>query len=356
MIDRNSVMIEPGLIDRLATHLAPSSSRGRLFIVADETAWHFHGERVLAGLGGADVVTIQSGEDSKSWPQLIALIDQLLAKDIARSDTILAFGGGVVGDLSGFAAAIIKRGCRFVQIPTSLLAQVDSAVGGKTAINVAAGKNLVGAFHQPEQVLIDPELLATLDVRHMRAGYAEIVKYALIDDPEFFAWLEEQGKAVLALVSEPLLHAIRSSIAAKLRLVDEDERDTKGQRALLNFGHTFAHALEAETGFSERLLHGEAVAIGIVHAFRFSEERGLCSAEDADRVERHLRGAGLPLRSDCDPARLIAHMRQDKKRDGGKSTFVLTRGIGRAFLDRDVPLAEVETYLRESLSVAADPC
>lgn len=356
MIDRNSVVIETGLIDRLATHLAPFYERGRLFIVADETAWRFHGERVLAGLGRAEVVTIQSGEDSKSWPQLVALIDGLLAKDIARSDTIIAFGGGVVGDLAGFAAAITKRGCRLVQIPSSLLAQVDSAVGGKTAINVAAGKNLVGAFHQPERVLIDPKLLTTLDPRHVRAGYAEIVKYGLIDDPAFFGWLEANGNDVLTLEPEPLLRAIRTSIAAKLRFVDGDERDAKGQRALLNLGHTFAHALEAETGFSDRLLHGEAVAIGLVHAFRFSQARGLCAAEDADRVERHLQSVGLPVSSEWDPAELVAHMRQDKKREGGKSAFVLTRGIGRAFLDRDVPLTEVVSYLRESQSVAADPC
>jgi 3-dehydroquinate synthase len=351
MIDRNSVVIEPGLAGRLAPHLAPFTKRGRLFIVADKTAWHFHGERVLAGLVDAEVITIESGEDSKSWPQLIALIDRLLEEGIARSDTMVAFGGGVVGDLAGFAAAIVKRGCRFVQIPTSLLAQVDSAIGGKTAINVTAGKNLVGAFHQPELVLIDPELLSTLGTRHIRAGYAEVVKYGLIDDPAFFGWLEANGDAVLSLQPGPLLHAIRTSIAAKLRFVSEDERDTKGRRALLNLGHTFAHALEAETGFSDRLLHGEAVAIGMVHAFRFSEMRGLCSRADADRVEDHLRSAGLPVRTELDPARLTAHMRQDKKRESGKSAFVLTRGIGRAFIERDVPLAEVEKYLRQSIAV-----
>jgi 3-dehydroquinate synthase len=252
-----------------------------------------------------------------------------------------------VGDLAGFAAALLKRGCRYVQIPTSLLAQVDSSVGGKTGINMTAGKNLVGAFHHPSLVLIDPDVLDTLAHRELRAGYAEVVKYGLIGDPDFFAWCEANGPALLAGAPGARHHAIARSVAAKAAIVAADERETNGRRALLNLGHTFGHALEAEAGFSDRLLHGEAVAIGMALAFRYSARRGLCSEREAARVVAHLDGVGLPTRFDADPAALVARMRHDKKSQGGRVPLILARGIGQAFLDAESDLAEVEAFLRE---------
>ena len=267
------------LLDRAAEYLAPLARDGRLLVVSDETVWTAVGGRLRASLGEIEAIPIlvPAGEASKSWAGLQTVVDALLAQGVERSDHIVAFGGGVVGDLAGFAAAIVNRGCGFVQVPTSLLAQVDSSVGGKTAINVAAGKNLVGAFHQPSLVLIDPSLLDTLDPREVRAGYAEIVKYALIEDAELFGWLEDNGAKVLGGDPAARTHAIAAAVAGKARIVEEDERETSGRRALLNLGHTFGHALEAETGYSDRLLHGEAVALGCVLAFAFSAERGLCS-------------------------------------------------------------------------------
>jgi 3-dehydroquinate synthase len=256
----------------------------------------------------------------------------------------------VIGDLVGFAAAILKRGCRFVQIPTTLLAQVDSSVGGKTAINTRAGKNLVGAFHQPSLVLIDPLTLDTLPRREVAAGYAEVVKYGLIDDAGFFAWCEANGAALLAGDPAARETAIVHSVAAKARIVAADERETADLRALLNLGHTFGHALEAETGFSDRLLHGEAVAAGMALAFAFSAERGLCPPEDAARVAAHLRSVGLPASlADCgitaSGAALVAHMAHDKKREGGTLPFLLARGIGATYVDRSVALGEVAAFL-----------
>jgi 3-dehydroquinate synthase len=255
----------------------------------------------------------------------------------------------VVGDLAGFAASILKRGCGVVQVPTSLLAQVDSSVGGKTAINVAAGKNLVGTFHQPALVLIDPATLDTLPPRELRAGYAEIVKYGLIGDPDFFAWCEGHGAALIAGDGPARLHAIATSVAAKAAIVAQDERETGGRRGLLNLGHTFGHAIEAEAGYSGRLLHGEAVAIGLVLAFRFSAERGLCPPQDADRVAAHLEAVGLPIRCDMNAEALIRRIRQDKKASGGGALpFILVRGIGAAFLERSVDLADVRAFLERA--------
>jgi 3-dehydroquinate synthase len=293
---------------------------------------------------------VPAGEASKSWSELERLIERLLDHEVERSDHIIAFGGGMIGDLTGFAAAILKRGCGFVQVPTTLLAQVDSSVGGKTAINAGAGKNMIGAFHQPAAVLIDPSTLETLDARQLRAGYAEVVKYGLIGDPAFFAWCEENGAALLAGDVEARIHAIETSVRAKAAIVGEDERETKGRRALLNLGHTFGHAFEAEAGFSERLLHGEAVALGMVLAFRFSVERGLCRMEDAERVAAHLAASGLPVRPEIGtPASLVAHMAGDKKKSGGRVPFILAGGIGAAFVDQSVELAEVEAFLSRAL-------
>lgn len=270
-----------------------------------------------------------------------------------RSTTVVALGGGVVGDLAGFAAATLLRGVDFVQVPTTLLSQVDSSVGGKTGINTPFGKNLVGAFHQPRQVLIDTETLRTLNQRELLAGYAEVVKYGLIDDPAFFTRLERDGAALVAGDEGLRRDAILTSCAAKARVVAEDERES-GRRALLNLGHTFGHALEAECGYGGALLHGEAVAIGMVMAFDLSVRLGFCSAEDAARVRAHLSAVGLPVtpprlngeRMDTD--RLIAHMASDKKVAGGKVTFVLARGIGQAFLSRDVE----QDALRATVSAA----
>ena len=291
------------------------------------------------------------GEATKVWRHLERLTDDLLALETERGDPIVALGGGVIGDLTGFAAAIVKRGCKVIQIPTTLLSQVDSSVGGKTAINTRAGKNLVGAFHQPSAVIIDPDTLATLPERELRAGYAEVVKYGLINDAEFFAWCEVNASALIARDTDALTKAIVHSVSAKARIVANDERETTGVRALLNLGHTFGHALEAETGFSDRLLHGEAVAAGMAIAFRFSAARGLCSRADAKRVTTHLASIGLPTgarpATNADGATLAAHMAHDKKRDGGTVPFLLARGIGQTFLDRTISLSEVADFLDE---------
>jgi 3-dehydroquinate synthase len=346
------ILIGYGLLDRAAEHLGPLARDGRLLVVSDETVWSTLGGRFRAALGDIAPVPIlvPAGEASKSWAGLQIVVDALLARGVERSDHIVAFGGGVVGDLAGFAAAIVNRGCGFVQVPTSLLAQVDSSVGGKTAINVAAGKNLVGAFHQPSLVLVDPSLLDPLDPREVRAGYAEIVKYALIEDAALFGWLEENGAKILAGDPAARTQAIAAAVAGKARIVEQDERETSGRRALLNLGHTFGHALEAETGYSSRLLHGEAVALGCALAFAFSAERGLCSAADAQRVRAHFQSVGLPtalaeLRLQGQGEQLAAHMQHDKKRSGGRTAFILVRGIGEAFVDESIELSEVAAFL-----------
>jgi 3-dehydroquinate synthase len=340
------IRIESGLLDRAPDLFAPFARDGRLILVSDERVWAAQGAR-LRGTG-AEPLIVPAGEASKSWAELERLVERLLALGVERSDHIVAFGGGMIGDLAGFAAAILKRGCRYVQVPTTLLAQVDSSVGGKTAINVGAGKNLVGAFHQPAAVLIDPTTLATLPERELRAGYAEVVKYGLIGDSGFFAWCESNGAALLAGDPDARLHAIATCVRAKAALVAEDERETKGRRALLNLGHTFGHAIEAESRFA--MLHGEAVALGLALAFRFSAERGLCPAADSARVEAHLAAAGLPVRLALGTAEsLVAQMASDKKASGGRVPFILARGIGAAFVDATVELAEVEAFLAREL-------
>ncbi|MCH8616066.1 3-dehydroquinate synthase [Sphingomonas sp. SM33] len=346
------ILIDQGLLDRAAEQVAPLARDGRLLVISDETVWDRIGGRLQAGLGAirAIPILVPAGEESKSWSGLSSVVDRLLGHGVERKDHLVAFGGGVVGDLAGFAAAIVNRGCNFVQVPTTLLAQVDSSVGGKTAINVAAGKNLVGAFHQPSLVLIDPSLLDSLDARQVRAGYAEIVKYALIEDRDFFEWLEQNGARVLGGDAEGRTYAIAKAVAGKARIVEEDERETSGRRALLNLGHTFGHALEAETGYSHRLLHGEAVALGCVLAFDFSAARGLCEQFDADRVRAHFAAAGLPTKlGDLGLGgmgeRLAGHISHDKKREGGRTAFILARGIGQAFVDKQVELTDVASFL-----------
>jgi len=341
--------IGAGLLDRAGEHLAPHARSGRIVAVSDESVWAAQGARLLAS--GLEIVPVlvPPGEASKSWARLQILTERLIELGVERGDSILAFGGGMVGDLAGFAAAILKRGCAYVQVPTSLLAQVDSSVGGKTAINSAAGKNLIGAFHQPAAVLIDPSTLDTLPERELRAGYAEVVKYGLIGDPGFFAWCETHGAALLAGDSEARLHAIEACVRAKAAIVAEDELETTGRRALLNFGHTFGHALEAESGFA--MLHGEAVALGMVLALRFSAERALCGVDAAERVTAHFEAVGLPTRLEGVSAeRLVERMAGDKKASGGRVAFVLTRGIGEAFVDRSVEPGEVEEFLKREMA------
>jgi len=349
------IVIERGLIGRAARHLAPLA-RGRPMAIVSDTNVAPHLATLRDALAAAGVasaaITLPAGEATKSWEQLEALTDRLLAHGVERGDHVVALGGGVIGDLVGFACSIVKRGCRFVQVPTTLLAQVDSSVGGKTAINTKAGKNLIGAFHQPALVLIDPDMLDTLPVREQRAGYAEVVKYGLIDDFAFFEWCEANGGKLLAGDPAAREYAIAHSVAAKARIVAEDERETTGKRALLNLGHTFGHALEAEAGFSDKLLHGEGVAAGMALAFAYSTRRGRCPGQDADRVAAHLRAVGLPdsvaaAGITASGTTLVDHMRHDKKMDAGTLPFLLARGIGRTFVDHSVDLADVAAFLDE---------
>lgn len=349
-----AIDIEAGALDRAGELLQRYVRRDRFAIVTDESVAQAQLGRLIASLDAAgighDVIILPAGESTKSWANLETVTDRLLELEIERSDNIVALGGGVIGDLTGFAASILKRGCGFVQIPTTLLAQVDSSVGGKTAINSRAGKNLIGSFHQPAYVLIDPTTLDTLPAREVRAGYAEVVKYGLIDSPDFFDWCEANGPALLAGDSAAREYAIQRSVAAKAAIVADDERETSGRRALLNLGHTFGHALEAETGFSDRLLHGEAVAAGMALAFGFSAAQGLCPADDAVRVRAHLEAAGLPATLaaagvKASGAALVAHMMHDKKMAGGRLPFLLARGIGHTFLAKDVDLAAVTAFL-----------
>jgi 3-dehydroquinate synthase len=348
------VLIGRGLIDAAGAAIRPLLKRPRLAVVADETVQALHGARLAASLGAAGIevspVVIAPGEAAKSFAGLAALCDALLDLELDRGDLIVAFGGGVVGDLAGFAAAILKRGVDFIQIPTTLLAQVDSSVGGKTAIDTPRGKNLIGAFHQPRLVLADLGVLESLPRRELICGYAEVIKYGLLGDAAFFEWLEAHAPAVLALDEAALAHAVGRSVEMKAEIVAEDERET-GRRALLNLGHTFAHALEAETGFGEALKHGEAVGIGCALAFRFSARLGLCSGQDAERAARAIAAAGLPTRLDelaghpFGADALVAHMAQDKKAEGGALTFILARAIGEAFVAKGVAAADVRDFL-----------
>ena len=353
------ILVGPGLIGGAAREVRPLLARPRVVVVTDETVAQLHLPALREGFAreaiGCDEIVVPAGEGSKDFRQLERLLEQLLALRIERSDLILALGGGVVGDLAGFAAAILKRGVDYVQIPTTLLAQVDSSVGGKTAVNMRAGKNLVGAFHQPRLVLADIAALGTLPLRQLRAGWAEVLKYGLLGDFALFERLERDGVRGLAGDANVLAEAVVASCRAKAALVARDERET-GDRALLNLGHTFGHALEAETGMSDRLLHGEGVAIGMVLAFELSAELGLCPRQDAERARRAIGAVGLPtsphaagLRIEQTEA-LLAHMRQDKKARDGRLVLVLARGIGDAFLARDVPAETVQTVLARALA------
>jgi 3-dehydroquinate synthase len=352
------VRVGAGLVAELVPNCRGRLRKRAVPIVTDANVHAAWGEVVEASLRGHGHEPhwriLPAGEATKSWDELGATVNWLLANGVERGDHVIALGGGVIGDLTGFACAIVKRGCKFIQVPTTLLAQVDSSVGGKTAINTPAGKNLVGAFHQPSLVLADLSALETLPEREMLAGYAEVVKYGLIDDADFFAWCEASGEAMLAGDAALREYAVAHSVRSKARIVAEDERETTGRRALLNLGHTFGHALEAELGYTSRLLHGEAVALGMVLAARYSARLERMAEASADRIAQHFANVGLPveiadLDLECDGPALVAHMLHDKKMDAGTLPFLLMDGIGKTRLDKDVDLADVATFLNDQL-------
>ena len=352
------IVIGRGVLPSLGKKLAAMRPNVRAAIVTDSAVAELYLDLAEAALSEAGIgsvrIIVPEGEKSKSFGVFERVCESMIAERIERGDVVVALGGGVVGDLAGFAAAVVRRGLEVVQVPTTLLAQVDSSVGGKTGINSQHGKNLIGAFQQPILVLADTALLDTLPPREFRAGYAEVVKYGLIGDAAFFSWLEANSREVFA-GGAAREHAIAVSCRAKAGTVARDERES-GERALLNLGHTFGHALEAAAGFSDRLLHGEGVAVGLALAFAFSARRGLLPAAEADRVARHLAGVGLPTRmSDIagelpGPDRLLELMAQDKKVKRGKLALILARGIGAAFIEPDVDQGEIRAFLAEQLS------
>ena len=352
------VMIGPGLVADAGRLITARVGAVKCGIVTDENVARHHLAALEANLRAAGMfagtVVLPAGEQTKSFRELQPLCERLLSMGLERGDVVVPLGGGVIGDLAGFAASILRRGVRFVQIPTSLLAQVDSSVGGKTGINTPQGKNLIGTFHQPSLVLADTNVLTTLPPREMRAGYAEVAKYGLLGDAAFFDWLEQNWRGVFGNDVAALTQAIETSVKAKSDIVVRDEHET-GDRALLNLGHTFGHALEAWTGYSSRLLHGEGVAIGMCLAFRLSEVLGLCGAGTAGRVTQHLGDVGLPTRigdipgGKADAGELLRLMGQDKKVKSGRLTFIMVRGIGAAFVTRDIEPVVVKSFLEREI-------
>ncbi|MBT8156045.1 3-dehydroquinate synthase [Epibacterium ulvae] len=352
------VIVGPGLIKEAGGRILPLLRRPKVAVVTDETVAKLHLDALRAGLAEAGIemeaLALPEGESTKGWPQFTRTVEWLLDKKVERNDVVIAFGGGVIGDLAGFAAAVLRRGVRFVQIPTSLLAQVDSSVGGKTGINTPHGKNLVGAFHQPALVLADTAVLGTLEARDFLAGYGEVVKYGLLGDAEFFDWLEANGPALAAGDMQKRVEAVTRSVHMKADIVARDETE-QGDRALLNLGHTFCHALEAATGYSNRLLHGEGVAIGCALAFELSSRLGLCSQEDPSRVRAHLKAMGM--KTDLrdidgtlpDAEALADLMAQDKKVVDGQLRFILAHGIGKAFVTADVPRDAVVQVMKDAV-------
>ncbi|MEM7327091.1 MAG: 3-dehydroquinate synthase [Pseudomonadota bacterium] len=352
------ILIGTGLLARAGTLLQPFVKQKRVFVLSDDTVWTLHGTGLVEGLGAAGIAAIErvlpAGEGTKNWALLGETLDWLLQQGAGRDDVLIAFGGGVIGDLTGLAASLMKRGMQFVQIPTTLLAQVDSSVGGKTAVNSAHGKNLVGAFYQPRLVIADTGVLATLPERERRAGYAEILKYGLINDRRFFDWLTENGQDVLALEPAAIAEAVAVSCRAKADIVAQDEREG-GVRALLNLGHTFGHALEAENGYRANLLHGEAVGTGMALAMRYSARLGLMSPDDAEQAAQVIAEAGLtanvatlpggPYTADA----LVAAMQHDKKARAGRLPLILAKGLGEAFIYADADLSDLRTFLTEEL-------
>lgn len=359
LADRSyNISIGQNLIVNSGSLVAPLLKRPFTVIVTDENVAKAHLSTLEKSLSDSNIETksiiLPAGEATKSYKYLAELCDGLLAAGVERRDIVIALGGGVIGDLTGFAASILRRGVSFIQIPTSLLAQVDSSVGGKTGINSALGKNLIGAFHQPIAVFADLDVLNTLPKRQRAAGYAEVAKYGLLGDATFFNWLDNNVETIITGGNDvsAMAHAVQTSCAMKARIVAEDETET-GVRALLNLGHTFGHALEAATAYSDRLLHGEAVAIGMVQAFKFSERLGHCAMGTHERVVKHLKRAGLPTHSSEIPGtlppkeRLLELMRQDKKAVGGKLTFILARSIGETFIAKNVAESDVLSFLKQ---------
>ena len=355
------IAVGTGLLDQAGDRIAPLLALPRTVLISDENVAPLYGARVVDSLArhgvACETITLPPGEGAKSFAGLEDLLERLLAAGAERNLTLLALGGGVIGDLTGFAASVLLRGVDFIQLPTSLLAQIDSSVGGKTGINSRHGKNLIGSFHQPRLVLADTGALDSLAPREMAAGYAETVKYGLIDDAAFFAWLEENGAKLLAGDAAARRHAIAHCCRAKARIVAEDERED-GRRALLNLGHTFGHAFEAECGYGEALLHGEAVALGMVLAFRLSQRLGLAAEADGARVAAHLAANGLPVTAAALPENvrrrdaLMEHMRRDKKVQDGRVRLILARGIGEAFITSDVDEADIAAALDAFLAEA----
>lgn len=352
------VIIGEDLLPQAGARMAPLLRRPRVAVITDDTVGALHLAALEAGLAPQGItmsaLSLTPGEATKCWKELERCVDWLLETQVERGDVVVALGGGVIGDLVGFAAAVLRRGVRFVQIPTSLLAQVDSSVGGKTGINAKQGKNLIGAFHQPSMVLADTGVLGTLAPRDFLAGYGEVVKYGLLGDAGFFEWLEGQGPALAAGDGAARIAAVRRSVEMKAEIVMRDETE-QGDRALLNFGHTFCHALETATGYGDRLLHGEGVAIGCALAFELSARLGLCAQEDPSRVRAHLRTMGMKtdvrdIEGDLPGAEaLLELMGQDKKVVDGQLRFVLARGIGDAFVSSDVPRDTVLAVLSDAL-------
>jgi len=350
-----AVVIGENLLASSGRRLAAAVKGARAAIVTDANVAALYLPALKASLAEQGLllgeVVVEPGEASKCFAVLASLCERLLELGVERGDCVIAFGGGVVGDLAGLAASILRRGVRVVQMPTTLLAQVDSAIGGKTGIDTKQGKNLIGTFHQPSLVLADIAVLSTLSTREFRAGYAEVVKYGLLGDAPFFAWLEANWSAVFSTAGAERRYAVETSARAKAHIVEADEKEEKGTRALLNLGHTFGHALEAYAGYSDRLLHGEAIAIGMRLAFTFSVELGLCPGEDAARVGRHLTAVGLPVKIAAIPGRTLAPealmrlMAQDKKVKGGKLALVLAHGIGKAFVEHDVSVPRLTEFL-----------
>ncbi|MEM1201094.1 MAG: 3-dehydroquinate synthase [Pseudomonadota bacterium] len=355
------IAIGPGLLRDAGKLINGHLPRKKTAIVTDENVAGAHLADLLASLEAegieADVLTLPAGESTKSQAHLFEVTDFLLEAGVERNDVIIALGGGVIGDLAGFAAAILRRGVNFIQVPTSLLAQVDSSLGGKTGINASAGKNLIGAFHQPVLVLADTAVLDSLPLRELKAGYAEVAKYGLLGDAEFFSWLEENSASLFQGDMQTRMRAVETSCRAKADIVAKDEREGS-VRALLNLGHTFGHALEAATGYSDRLLHGEGVAIGMAMAYRFSERLGVCKPGCAERAERHLRSVELPTHvrdipgAPLEAQTLLAAMYQDKKASGGKLVFILARDIGDTYVAHDVSPDDVLAFLEDELAAA----
>ncbi|MGI9426709.1 MAG: 3-dehydroquinate synthase [Hyphomicrobiaceae bacterium] len=360
------VLIGSDLLRVAGRHVAGRLGSARAFVVTDGNVGRAHlstiSDALSRGEGGLrGVMTVEAGEASKRFEILEQVCGAMLDAGVERGDCLVALGGGVIGDLAGCAAAIVRRGIRYVQVPTSLLAQVDSSVGGKTAINTRHGKNLIGVFHQPSLVLADIDVLGTLPDRELRAGYAEVVKYGLLGDRSFYDWLDQNVDEVMSRSPAALRFAIRRSVEMKADIVARDETE-QGDRALLNLGHTFGHALEGWTGYSATLLHGEGVAVGMCMAFRLSEHLGLCPPQTAARVAGHVKRAGLPTsigdipaQTKADPDRLLELMRQDKKVKDGQMTFILARNIGEAFVTRSITPEQVRSFLVGEIAIDNGP-